>query len=50
MPYEVFLRLFDRHALGEVARLVHVAPLPGGDVVGEELQWNDEKQRHRVRK
>ncbi len=29
------VRLLDRHALGEVARLVDVGALPGGDVIRE---------------
>jgi hypothetical protein len=36
-------RLFDTHELGEVAGLIHVAPLPYGDVVGEELQGDDKE-------
>ena len=35
---------FNRHALGEVARLVHVAPSEDGDVVGEQFQRNDGQQ------
>ena len=31
-------KLLDRHAFGEVARLVHVQTAGLGDVVGEELQ------------
>jgi hypothetical protein len=33
--------LFHRDALGEVPRLVHVAPTQYGDMIGEELKWND---------
>ena len=40
--------LFDGDALGQVARLVHIAALPDGDVVGQELERDDKKQRHEV--
>jgi hypothetical protein len=29
------------HALGQVARLIHVAPRAHGHMVGEQLQWHD---------
>ena len=38
----------DGHALGEVARLVHVAAAKQGDVIGQELQRDDRDQRLEV--
>src|SRR5437764_10896093 len=38
-------RLFDRHRLGQVARLVHVAAQTHRDVVGEELERDDGEDR-----
>src|SRR5215470_11729953 len=37
--------LFHRDALGEVARLIHVASSQDGDVIGEQLEGNDRHQR-----
>ena len=36
---------FDRDALGEVARLIHVASEPHRDVISEQLQRHDLEQR-----
>ena len=35
------VRLFDRHALGQIARLIHVSSAQGGHVVGEQLKGDD---------
>ena len=37
--------LLNRHALGEVARLVHVVAARGGDVIREQLA-DDIRQQH----
>ena len=37
--------LFDRHALGEIARLIDVAAAADGDVVREQLQRHDHHDR-----
>lgn len=37
--------LFDGHGLGQIARLIHIAATPYGDVVGQELQRNDGQDR-----
>ena len=36
---------FDRHALGQVARLVDVAAAPPRDVVGQQLERDDRQER-----
>lgn len=38
------VRSFDRDALGQIARLIHVAASPVGDFVGEQLRWNSVQQ------
>lgn len=40
--------LFDRHALGKVARLVHIAAKLHRNVVGEELKRNDAENRRQI--
>ena len=39
--------LFDRDALGQVPRLVHVAAAQVGDVISQELERNDVEDRRR---
>ena len=39
--------LLDRHALGEVARLIDVAAELDGEVIGEELERDDGEDRAR---
>jgi|GEM_PF-2039395 len=36
---------FHSHTLGQVARLVHVAPSGHGDLIGQELQRNSVQER-----
>src|SRR5215470_13661257 len=40
---------FDRHALRQIPRLVHVAPAANRDVVGEQLQRHDRENRLQLR-
>jgi hypothetical protein len=37
------IALFNRHGLRQIPWLVHVTTAPHGDVIGEQLQWNDRK-------
>jgi len=37
--------LFDRHALGEITRLIHIRTLEIGDVISEQLQRQNREQR-----
>ena len=38
-------RLFHRHALGKIPRLIHVRPPQHRNMIGEELQGNREQDR-----
>src|SRR5689334_13725881 len=45
-PMPTIMPLFYGHALGEVARLVHVVPLGLGQLCGKNLQRNSGEKRH----
>src|SRR5947207_118831 len=51
--YLDFYGLLDCHALGQIPRLVHIAPANDRDVISEQLKRNDCEQRkqsfHRLR-
>ncbi len=37
--------LFDRHAFGQVSRLIHIRTTQHCDMIRQELQWNREQNR-----
>ena len=43
------IRLFYRHTLGQIPRLIHIFPAQHGDVIGQQLQRNREQNRRQQR-
>ena len=43
LPFALSGSLFHGHALGQVSRLVHIRPFENGDIIGQKLQGDVEK-------